>query len=562
MVFRNGLLNPGSVATTQENCQDPWPFPHFVVQDVIEEDFLRRVRNEINSNLLFNFEENHVYRIRRSTHLANISNPNEFSLDLLPNLIRLRDALYSLKFREWLSSVTGVGPLSGVKSSMAVNLYTPGDHLLVHDDCNSKSKNRRVSFILYLTDPDNAWRWEWGGGLRLYSSERKKNANGDLVKVTLPQWSKCIQPCFNQLTIFAVRPGETYHEVEEVHYSGNVINDQERRRLAVSGWFHAAQEGDEVFDRACYLNEMQKVERLHQLKATVHYFHEPQTIFIPFDSPKTDISSTGCTLSQHEADFLSHYLAPQLLARAQLEQMSECFSQTLILQIDSFLCEHFAMELKDYILTLDQRNGKANGLRSTSPGWKSARPPEVHRYLYLEGSTVSLNRGTPISQLLDNLLRSYAFKKWLALATGFALSNIDSQHTIARRFRRGLDYILADAHDRKQPQLDYTLNITPMDHVHAGVGSPDELSGEEIYMPAKDDAVELMFAGRNFRTTQDDGSGYKNCISWNKLSVMLRCDGMQSFVKYVSHAASGERWDIKGKVMLTSDATRILVEDE
>lgn len=134
------------------------------MQDIIIEDLLRRVRNEITSNLLFNFEENYVYRIQRSTHLANLSNPSEFLLDLLPNLIRLRDALYSLRFREWLSDVTGAGPSRRVKSSMAVNLYTPGDHLLVHDDCNPKSKNRRVSYILYLTDADNAWRWEWGGG--------------------------------------------------------------------------------------------------------------------------------------------------------------------------------------------------------------------------------------------------------------------------------------------------------------------------------------------------------------------------------------------------------------
>jgi prolyl 3-hydroxylase /prolyl 3,4-dihydroxylase len=82
--------------------------------------------------------------------------------------------------------LTGVGPLSGTRSSMAVNLYNPGGHLLVHDDCNPKSKNRRVSYILYLTDPDNSWRPEWGGGLRLYAGEPTMNTNGDLVKVTLP----------------------------------------------------------------------------------------------------------------------------------------------------------------------------------------------------------------------------------------------------------------------------------------------------------------------------------------------------------------------------------------
>jgi hypothetical protein len=141
----------------------------------------------------------------------------------------------------------------------------------------------------------------------------------------------------------------------------------------------------------------------------------------------------------------------------------------------------------------------------------------------------------------------------LALATGFALSNIERQHVIARRFRRGLDYILINTHGKGQPQLDYTLDMTPTNCHHANTHSTSETSGEEVYMPAEHDAVELMFTGENLTRARGDGNGYKNPMSWNKFSVILRCDGMQSFVKYVSHAASGDRWDIKGKVQLNND---------
>ena len=226
-----------------------------------------------------------------------------------------------------------------------------------------------------------------------------------------------------------------------------------------------------------------------------------------------------------------------------------------MLQIDSFLYEHFAVELKDYITTFDHRYGKVNKFKSTPSEWKTARPSEVHRYLYLESSAGSLTQVTPVSQLLNCLLKSHAFKKWLALATGFALSNIDRQHTIARRFRRGLDYVLANAHDKREPQLDYTLDITLTNCNHASTHGAGETSEEEVYIPTKHDAIELIFAGENFTRTQGDGSDYKNPISWNKLSIILRGGDIQSFIKYISHAVSGDRWDIKGKVELNSDVS-------
>jgi Rps23 Pro-64 3,4-dihydroxylase Tpa1-like proline 4-hydroxylase len=94
--------------------------------------------------------------------------------------------MYSARFREYLSSVTGSGKLSGQKtdtepvtedrysrkraeyiasrsfstdgnfereesSSPSINVYTEGCHLLCHDDVIG---SRRLSYILYLTDPD------------------------------------------------------------------------------------------------------------------------------------------------------------------------------------------------------------------------------------------------------------------------------------------------------------------------------------------------------------------------------------------------------------------------
>lgn len=51
------------------------------------------------------------------------------------------------------------------KTDCSSNCYAQGCHLLCHDDVIS---TRRVSYIIYLTDPDDGWTAEDGGALELY----------------------------------------------------------------------------------------------------------------------------------------------------------------------------------------------------------------------------------------------------------------------------------------------------------------------------------------------------------------------------------------------------------
>ena len=127
------------------------------------------------------------------------------------------------------------------------NVYTPGCHLLCHDDVIG---SRRVSWILYLLDPDIPWKPEWGGALRLYPTEDRKLEEGDQVKVPQPDFSLSIPPAWNQLSFFTVQPGQSFHDVEEVHgrNSEEMVEDGGRIRMAISGWFHIPQEGEEGFE--------------------------------------------------------------------------------------------------------------------------------------------------------------------------------------------------------------------------------------------------------------------------------------------------------------------------
>ena len=74
----------------------------------------------------------------------------------LPELQELRDGLYSPEFRKAVEEMTGCGSLNA-RTDMSANVYSRGHHLLCHDDVIG---TRRVSFIVYLTEPDEPWKPE------------------------------------------------------------------------------------------------------------------------------------------------------------------------------------------------------------------------------------------------------------------------------------------------------------------------------------------------------------------------------------------------------------------
>jgi prolyl 3-hydroxylase /prolyl 3,4-dihydroxylase len=123
---------------------------------------------------------------------------------------------------------------------MSVNSYTKGCHLLNHDDVIG---TRRVSYILYMPLPHyQLWQKDWGGALELYPV-KQNGPDGELEPEPVP--AKSIPPSWNQFIFFEVQPGRSFHSVEEVVVGGD--GEDGRQRLSISGWFHAAQEGEEGY---------------------------------------------------------------------------------------------------------------------------------------------------------------------------------------------------------------------------------------------------------------------------------------------------------------------------
>jgi prolyl 3-hydroxylase /prolyl 3,4-dihydroxylase len=192
-----------------------------------------------------------MLQVNQTGDLASLSYLTEQQLALLSSIVKLRDALYSTKFRDFLRAVTGCGPLSGVKQDMSVNTYRKGCHLLNHDDVIG---TRRVSYILYMPLPYyQLWRKEWGGALELYPVVSRVvegagpdgDADADAVLEPEPVPTKSIPPAWNQFVFFEVQPGRSFHSVEEVVVGEG---DDGWQRLSISSWFHAAQPGEEGYE--------------------------------------------------------------------------------------------------------------------------------------------------------------------------------------------------------------------------------------------------------------------------------------------------------------------------
>lgn len=603
--FREDLLQQAEGYHQQYSKSEP--YKHGVIQNLLAPQLLRDVRSEIQANLSFTPKETDIYKIHQSGDLANLDGLDDSSLRLLPSLLKVRDALYSPAFRAFLSTVTGAGLLSGKKTDMAINVYTPGCHLLCHDDVIG---SRRVSYILYLTDPDRPWRPEWGGALRLYLTQTHTTDDGE-VKVPSSDFSVSIPPAFNQLSFFAVQPGESFHDVEEV-YPGA---EEERVRMAISGWYHIPQEGEEGYIEGLEESLAEK-SSLQQLQSSADKLDRPTSNKCQYKDPPAAASQEP-TLTESDLDFLLKYIAPTYLTPDTLDSVSETFSDECSIWLGTFLSKKFASSLREYALQEESRAlpTTVEDIESKT-SWRVARPPHKQRFLYQQASEKG-DQDSPIQDLLQNLLPSEAFRKWLQLATGLTLSSYD---LCARRFRRGKDYTLATGYSGEESQLEIILAITPSrgwggDEDAALDGQPKNGNEEDqhddgtrttskdseeqtfggyvAYMASEDadndtnddgqhgsdDGIavpqDLSTGARASRPSsnqskksgkadpavykstadddEDDGVLFSMPACWNTLGLVLRDQGVLRFVKYVSREAPGDRWDLVGEFGVLGD---------
>jgi hypothetical protein len=227
----------------------------------------------------------------------------------------------------------------------------------------------------------------------------------------------------------------------------------------------------------------------------------------------------------------------------------------------------------------------------------------------------NLDSASQIRSLQDALLASPSFRAWLSIITSLVPTRRAVQ---ARRFRPGLDYTLATS-EQSEARVDVVLGLTPSISPAKSTLSPedDELDEEasknawasgkwggwECYMAPHEDeddpAVYRASSSKKAGAKTANASELEKAISvtdgtdptlnggdadgsaqaeeddasdgedededgtlltvqpgFNRLLIVLRDEGVMHFVKYVSAAADGSRWDICGEFevgMVASD---------
>ncbi|CCD25269.1 oxidative DNA demethylase NDAI_0E04520 [Naumovozyma dairenensis CBS 421] len=602
-LFNPKIWDPKYQQELRDEIASSKPFNWGSIPNLVDENLLRAVRKEIETEIQFSKKETDIYKVNQSGDLANLSKLDWNDLSRLPNLFKLREILYSEKYRKFFSFITQSGDLSSEKTDMSINTYTKGCHLVPHDDVIG---SRRISFILYLPDPDRTWKSHYGGGLRLY----------DTIMPNIPQNDPCAKlvPQFNQIAFFKVNPGFSFHDVEEVKV--------DKHRLSIQGWYHIPQPGEKAYivnEEKSWIQknitdlvpldqhilqdfEFPKEEReflsTYQIKHFETILNEEKSITESLSIPKElkTIPLEDKFLSKEEVKYLRKYISEEHLTEEGITKLQTQFSENSFLTIETFLNNEKSELLKELIKITELEKDCPYVSKDVSYPWKTAMPSHKRKYLYIDGKkfqkfetgedliatinndelsnfemvkeiisskkTSNDDYGVEIELIeLSCFFKSLIFKKYLLLLTSLCLV---SEQILIRRFRPGLDFTLANKcqlnvkhfNEILDNVLEGTLCLTPSKGWESG-----EVGGYEMYM--MDDTKEKLEDEVDIEAEwykNDDGgdSVLLNCKpSWNSFNLVLRDESVLEFVKYVSWSAKSSRWDIKLKYDVKS-----LEEDE
>ena len=237
---------------------------------------------------------------------------------------------------------------------------------------------------------------------------------------------------------------------------------------------------------------------LSSLAQIVCHFHPQNTLAHPVQTaaptkpfnPYSGPPSPG--LKPSHIAFLKDYLAPSYLTTSTLEKLSGQFVEASEIALHNFLAPDLAAALKAETTVIDQRDytdsltiaGQDTG---EDDHWIISGPPSKHRYLSLSSSEPSSSTPT-LSKLLTELLPSEAFRAWLSVVSSLLPTG---HRTEARRFRKGLDYTLANGEDNSgEARLDVWLGATWWADVPVGSDEEDKLAdkgGWDCYLASPEE---------------------------------------------------------------------------
>ena len=592
------------ILQSQDQLRDEYasskPYPHAVLRNMLDPDFLSEVQREIKDNSKVTFKESDLFRVYQSIDLANLQEDDEKLNTKMPHVMQLRRLLYSHPWRSFMERIAGLDPGTlSAQVDCACNCHAPGCHLLCHDDVIG---TRKLSYILYMTESD--WKAEEGGALELYDSRVvavKASDEDEATNHRIPESIPCqsILPQFNHMAFFKVQPGYSFHAVQEV------LGD--RPRLSLQGWYHAAKPPENI--EQATLQQLKNIEAKtdnsrHAYDTYPHQDLRQANEAVVEDANGYDKNKTEKIISEEDRKYLLQYLDPTYLQPEAIKEMRERFEEESSIQLRNVLNEAWSTTIKKACESIDN---DTNRLSVTNPDfykqgicddWKLVGPPHMQRYLQYTGSenTDSIDESTSstgalLHHIRINLLQSLPFRRYLNHVT--SLDEATGYRGCTRRFRRGLDYTVAHfGLLTEQSVLDATLCFVAGCGQDAGIGimaedegdcgeegaqgpskpknlsaspctEPDsadvawqsgDVGGFECYIEAADDEDGKGETEPADEYNEDDETELLSVhASNNTLSLVYRDPGTMRFVKYLSYNAPSSRWDIAMEYEIPED---------
>lgn len=509
-------------------------------------------------------QETDLFKLFQTCDLANLSETDPLALKM-PQLMTLRTTIYSEKFRQFIQDITGCDELTD-RVDCAANVYSNSCHLLCHDDVIG---TRCVSYIIYLTDPDEQWLATDGGALELFPLEQTATIHHEGllplqgVPSTIP--SNSILPIFNSMALFIVQPGRSYHAVQEVYCS-------DKPRLSIQGWYHAAT--PPKGSNFASLQQILTKDELDSLPFTPLpsniYSSLPsnEQLMIPKQFDPETLSITDL-LPQVDIDRLLQWMNPTYLTLQSIQQIQQQFQSDSSIQLHNFLNHEVSQLILENLIEADELCQLGNSRPSMNyaigqtGNWKIKGPSHKQRYMIYNQipKATHHHRGTPtpshimindantlVGEILYDLYKSFfntpEFLRYLYVITMIPL--MESKYEI-RRFRCGLDYLVANMSSLlSQSVLDLTMCfVNNKMKKYQRLWDSGDIGGYECYIEADKD-IESAATAEIYRVNdpEDDTELLSIQAGFNRLNIVLRDTGVMKFIKYVSYRAPSSRWDI------------------
>lgn len=216
------VINPIDKDALREQFRSAKPYPHIVIENFLEQEFLREVVDaypDFGKVWADAQGTRDAFEALREKFKVQISESDKF-----PDPVkRLNDELASEEFLAALEYITGIEGLVADPALRGggMHLTGPRGRLDVHVDFNYSrelEQHRRLNILIYLNEQ---WPKEWGGAVELWNTEVTK------CEVSLP-------PIMNRCVIFETSD-HSYHGVEPVTCPQNVA------RKSFAGYYYTTE---------------------------------------------------------------------------------------------------------------------------------------------------------------------------------------------------------------------------------------------------------------------------------------------------------------------------------